>query len=233
MVSGGRGTFLNCMFLLLIFDFFSKNHLLIKLTNISIDILVCFFLYFIWHHMRHVIHDIGIIDSFFYALYVFNSNFIFFDINAFPLIPANIFHLLYVIELAQQNVSIGIKGFYNLILQFPPSWFDGILYTRPISDGWTLANYYWHGGGFFILANLYFYGGITPMLISYFFIGLIALKIDQITKNYKKLFLYLLYFSLFPIWFIQLGYGLQGFVRTIEVFFIIFLIYKFIFNIKK
>ena len=221
------------MFLLFIFDFFSKNHLFIKLITSSINIFVCFFLYFIWHYMRHEIHDIGLVESYFNAFYVFNTNFLGFDIDSIPLIPALIFHLLYVIELAQQNISIGIIGFFNLILQFPPSWFDGILYTRPISDGWTLSNYYWHGGGFFILANLYFYGGIIPLVISYFFIGIIAITIDEIIKNYNKLLLYFLYFSLFPIWFIQLGYGLQGFVRVIEVFFIGFLFYKITFHKKK
>ena len=70
------------------------------------------------------------------------------NLYSYPLICVSLFHLLYVIQLEDQGISLAGSTFFNLFPQALPSFLDGILWDRPLNDNWVLAEYYAHGGGF-------------------------------------------------------------------------------------
>ena len=121
-----------------------------------------------------------------------------------------------VIDLLKSGNSRGFQTFLNLIPQSLPSFFDGILYTRPISDSEYLLDFVRTGGGFLLHANLFWNNGYIGLIIGLVILIITTYYIDNIflTANSIQLGLYLF---ILPIFVVQFFYGFQGLVRCIEI----------------
>lgn len=144
------------------------------------------------------------------------------------MISASLFHLLYVIQLIQDGISLGGSTFINLIPQSLPSWLDGVLWVRPLNDNWRLADYYHHGGGFFLVANAYWNGGLWVALLFMTVLSAIFVGLDRYLMRPDVGLLYrAVYWLWLPVMIVQLGYGMQGVVRVVQLLVAVILLERF------
>ena len=145
------------------------------------------------------------------------------------MISASLFHLLYVIQLIQDGISLGGSTFVNLIPQSLPSWLDGVLWERPLNDNWLLADYYYHGGGFLLVANAYWNGGLWVALLFMAVLSAIFVGFDRYLMRPDVGLLYrAVYWLWLPVMIVQMGYGLQGMVRVVELLAAVILVERFL-----
>ncbi len=145
------------------------------------------------------------------------------------MIGASLFHSLYVIQLLQDGISINSSTFVNLIQQLLPSWLDGVLWTRPLNDNWLLANYYYHGGGFLLVANAYWNGGLWVALLFMVVMSAIFVGFDRHLRRPDAGLLYrMAYWLWLPVMIVQLGYGIQGMMRVVELLMAVILLERFL-----
>ena len=145
------------------------------------------------------------------------------------MISASLFHLLYVIQLIQDGISLGGSTFVNLIPQSLPSWLDGVFWERPLNDNWLLAGYYYHGGGFLLVANAYWNGGLWVALIFMAVLSAIFVGFDRHLMRPDVGLLYrAAYWLWVPVLIVQMGYGLQGTVRIVELLLALILLEHFL-----
>jgi hypothetical protein len=157
-----------------------------------------------------------------------------YDLESLPLLGQNLFHLLYTIDLIEKGISLKGSTFINLVPQFLPQYLDGILWERPINDNWLLNDQYKHEGGFLHLANAYWNGGLFVCLLYCLILSYLLKKIDAHLNLNKSSTLFLAtYIFYIPSLIVQMGYGIQGIARIIEVLFIIIIIDGFIYNRKN
>ncbi len=150
-------------------------------------------------------------------------------LNNINMIGASLFHLLYVIQLIQDGISINSSTFVNLIQQLLPSWLDGVLWTRPLNDNWLLANYYYHGGGFLLVANAYWNGGLWVALLFMVVMSAIFVGFDRHLRRPDAGLLYrMAYWLWLPVMIVQLGYGIQGMMRVVELLMAVILLERFL-----
>lgn len=142
-----------------------------------------------------------------------------------PMIGQSLFHLLYVIQLESDGISLSGLTFTNLLPQALPSFLDGVLWTRPENDNWLLMKYYVSGGGFLVTANTYWNGGLWVSLLAMNVIAAIAAGLDRHHRRSTvgNVFRFAYWLSC-PVFFVQLAYGLQGLVRVVEFLLLIILI---------
>ena len=145
------------------------------------------------------------------------------------MISASLFHLLYVIQLIQDGISLGGSTFINLIPQSLPSWLDGVLWERPLNDNWLLADYYYHGGGFLLVANAYWNGGLSVALLFMAVLSAIFVSFDRYLLRPDVGLIYrIVYWLWVPVLIVQMGYGLQGMVRIVELLVAVILLERFL-----
>lgn len=235
MLSGGRGYFV----FLWLFAGILECYLFLKkrgsLLWCIIFIALAYFAFQSWPYLRWNLALIpvkaALVQSFDIALLnsdgafggiVHNPNI---KIEDFTMVGASLFHLLYVIQLIQDGISLGGSTFINLIPQTLPSFMGGILWDRPLNDAWRLAEYYYHGGGFLAIANAYWNGGLAVTMIFVLVLSILFIGFDSYFMRHRTSFLYkLTYWFLLPIMIIQLGYGIQGLTRVIEILAVVILI---------
>jgi hypothetical protein len=137
------------------------------------------------------------------------------DIGMFS---ASMFHLLYVEQLIRDGISLDGASFVNLLPQALPSWLDGVLWKRPLNDNWLLAEHYHHGGGFLVVANAYWNGGIWVAELAIAALSFIFVGYDRYLANPRAGMIYrVAYWLWLPIMVVQIGYGLQGMIRVVEL----------------
>jgi hypothetical protein len=141
------------------------------------------------------------------------------------MISMSLFHLLYVIDLIRDGISLGGSTFLNLFPQVLPEFLDGVLWQRPLNDNWRLADQFFHGGGFLVVANAYWNGGFWVAMLFMSVLSAIFLALDRYLASRKVGTLYrVVYWLWLPVFIVQLGYGIQGLVRVIQLLvFVIFL----------
>jgi hypothetical protein len=139
-------------------------------------------------------------------------------LGQFTMIGASLFHLLYVVQLIHDGISLHGETFINLLPQFLPSWLDGVLWDRPISDGWLLAEHYHHGGGFLVVANAYWNGGIWVTASFMCALSIIFVGFDRHLAGRRTGTIYrVAYWFWLPVMMVQIGYGIEGLVRVVEL----------------
>lgn len=149
-------------------------------------------------------------------------------LNDIAMIGASLFHLLYVIQLIQDGISLGGSTFVNLIPQSLPSWLDGVLWERPLNDNWLLADYYYHGGGFLLVANAYWNGGLWVALLFMAVVAAIFVGLDRYLMRPDVGLLYrAVYWLWLPVMIVQLGYGMQGVMRVVQLLVAVILLERF------
>lgn len=145
-----------------------------------------------------------------------------------PMHGASLFHLLYVIQLIQDGISLAGSTFVNLIPQSLPSWLEGLLWERPLNDNWLLGNYYYHGGGFLIVANAYWNGGLWVALLFMAVLSAIFVGLDRyLTRPDVGLLYRAVYWLWLPVMIVQMGYGIQGIVRVIQLLVAVIVLERF------
>jgi hypothetical protein len=139
-------------------------------------------------------------------------------IGDFTMISGSLFHLLDVVQLIRDGISLHGSTFVNLFPQFLPSWLDGVFWDRPISDGWVLGNYYSHGGGFLLIANAYWNGGTWVAVLFMSILSAIFVGYDRYLADPRAGTIYRVFYWLWmPAMIVQLCYGLEGMARVIEL----------------
>lgn len=139
-------------------------------------------------------------------------------LSEFTMIGASLFHLLYVIELVRDGITLAGATFLNLLPQALPSWLDGVLWERPQNDNWRLAEYYYHGGGFLMVANTYWNGGLWVAALFIAVLSRLFMVFDHYMMNRNAGFVFrIVYWLWAPVAVVQLGYGIQGLVRVVEI----------------
>jgi len=139
-------------------------------------------------------------------------------VEDYAMLGTSVFHLLYVVQLTKDGSSLRGSTFINLIPQAVPDFLTSRLWDRPVNDNWRLAEHYYHGGGFLAVANAYWNGGLLTMsayvlVISTLFLGLDRYLARRATKALYKA----VYWLWLPVMVVQLGYGIQGLARVIEL----------------
>lgn len=157
------------------------------------------------------------------------------NLNDYPMIGQSLFHMLYVVDLVKQANTLDGITFINLISQATPQVIAGWLgYERPLNDNWRLGLYYRHMGGFLAIANAYWNGGVWVMTIFMVVLSSVVMAIDRyFAKGNRKIIAVLGYWSLLPIFAVQLAYGIQGLVRVLQLVGLLILFDKFRFLNKK
>lgn len=146
----------------------------------------------------------------------------------YTMIGQSLFHFLYVVELIKNGVSLGGTTFLNLIPQSLPDVLDGVLWTRPINDNWRLGDHFSHGGGFLVIANAYWNGGaLVALAFTSLLAGIFAWFDRQLSRPSTSLIYRAVYWLWLPIMLIQLGYGIQGLARVIQLLAFIIIIQRF------
>jgi len=139
-------------------------------------------------------------------------------IQNFTRIGMALFHMLYSIQLINDGISLGGSTFINLIPQALPSFLDGILWDRPIHDEYKLEEYYYHGGGFLIVANAYWNGGLAVTVVFVLVLSVLFIGFDSYLIRHRTSILYkFMYWLMLPLIILQLGYGIQGLARVVEI----------------
>lgn len=145
------------------------------------------------------------------------------------MIGASLFHLLYVIELIRDGVSLGGSTFVNLIPQALPSWLDGVFWERPLNDNWRLAEQYYHSGGFLIVANAYWNGGLGVVVAFMAALSSLFTAFDRYLMKPGTGMLYrFAYWLWLPVMVVQLGYGIQGLIRVVQLLVAMMLLDRFL-----
>lgn len=150
-------------------------------------------------------------------------------LNDIPMHGASLFHLLYVIQLIQDGISLGGSTFVNLIPQSMPSWLDGVLWKRPLNDNFLLGDYYYHGGGFLLVANAYWNGGLWVALLFMAVVAAIFVGFDRYLIRPDVGLLYrAIYWLWLPVMIVQLGYGMQGLIRVVQLLVAVIVLERFL-----
>lgn len=223
---GGRGFHFVVVFILLILTFRAERSSYSRNTRIILYLIAFVFLYEIWPITRFVLSDGGFFSAF--SVY-FNGSKSFsnvaFDLHEINMFGQSLFHLLYVVELVNNNNILNGMSFLNLIPQSLPGFLDGIVFDRPLNDAVRLQSIYWNGGGFWLLANVYWNGWLSFILfcliaplIFYFFDN----KFVAASSSFFSIF----YLIFYPVFFVQIAYGLQGFARVLEVLALVYVLGK-------
>ncbi|GLS34422.1 hypothetical protein GCM10010869_00100 [Mesorhizobium tianshanense] len=134
------------------------------------------------------------------------------------MIGQSLYHLLYAVQLIKDGISLSGLTFINLIPQALPEFLDGVLWDRPLNDNYRLMEYYHHGGGFLILANVYWNGGLA--VVGPFFAALSTIFIvfdKHLVKASTGVIYRAVYWLWIPIMIVQLGYGVQGEFRVVQL----------------
>lgn len=139
-------------------------------------------------------------------------------INDVTMIGQSLFHFLYVVELIDSGNSLAGQTFLNLVPQMIPDFLDKIFFERPINDNWILTDYYFHGGGFLVIANAYWNGGTWVACLFIALLTGIFVGFDRYLHNQNSGGLYKgVYWLWLPVMVVQLGYGIQGLARVVEL----------------
>jgi len=146
-------------------------------------------------------------------------------ISQFKVLDQLLFHMLYVVQLVNDGISLGGDTFINLFPQSIPSFLDGLLMYRPRNDNWILGDYYGGGGGFLVIANAYWNGGVLVSMVFILFLTIMSIFIDRYPMRRKAgIVFYAVYILMFPVMAVQLGYGIQGLVRVLEVIMLVIML---------
>ena len=237
LLSGGRGYFVFAWLIAGIFEGYLFLRRRGSLLWCIIFIALAYFSYLSWPYLRWNLALIpvkaALVESVNIALFrsggvysssVYSSNIY---IEHITMIGQSLFHLLYVIQLIQDGISLGGSTFINLIPQALPSFLDGILWDRPLNDNYRLGEYYYHGGGFLTVANAYWNGGLVVMVAFVSVLSVLFIGFDKyLTRPQTGVLYKFVYWILLPVMIIQLGYGIQGLARVIEILAIVILIDK-------
>lgn len=149
-------------------------------------------------------------------------------LNDIPMHGTSLFHLLYVIQLVQDGISLAGSSFVNLIPQSLPGWLDSVLWERPLNDNWLLGEYYYHGGGFLIIANAYWNGGLWVALLFIAVLAAIFVGFDRYLMRPDVGLLYrAVYWLWLPVMIVQMGYGIQGMARVVQLLAVVILLERF------
>lgn len=229
---GSRGSVVGLLGLALIFDILTDRSKSSMIFNISSSFLLIIILVVLWPIMRNFIYIDGFAGAFVSSLHYVaggaGSSFKNTQFSLIPMIPMTLFHFLYVSDLISNGVSLNYSTFINLIPQQIPSFIaDAIGYVRPLNDNWRLADYYFHGGGFYIFANAYWNGGVIPLVLFTYAISQILIWIEVFFKNNHIVYYlaYPLFIYLIPV---NTFYGIQPLIRGLEYGFVaIFIVYIF------
>ena len=151
------------------------------------------------------------------------------------MIGQSLFHMLYVVDLVKQENTLNGSTFVNLIPQaIPQIVADWLEYERPLNDNWKLGYYYRHQGGFLAMANAYWNGGVWVMATFMLVLSSVVMFIDRyFAQGNRKIISVLGYWSLLPIFTVQLAYGIQGLVRVLQMLGLLILFDKVKFSKKK
>lgn len=145
------------------------------------------------------------------------------------MISASLFHLLYVIDLIRDGVSLGGSTFVNLVPQALPGFLDGVLWERPLNDNWRLAEQFYHGGGFLVVANAYWNGGFWVAMLFMMVVSSVLVAFDRYLQNRKVGPLYrIVYWLWLPVFIVQLGYGIQGMVRVLQLLVVVIVLERLV-----
>ena len=100
------------------------------------------------------------------------------------LLPQAIAHMMYGIEINNQNINVYTEGtatfLLKIITQIVPSFLLRPLGVELYNGPWLLADYYIHGGGFFVPAELMFIGGYYTLIIISFYFGVLSELNDRL-----------------------------------------------------
>lgn len=236
---GSRGSGVGILILLLIFDSMTDKSKNLKFFNAFSSFLLILILIILWPIIRSLVYDYGLVNAFVislnYVIFEASNSFENMQFRLIPMIPMTLFHFLYVSDLIAEGISLDYSTFFNLIPQQIPSAISSVIgYERPLNDNWRLANYFFHGGGFYIFANAYWNGGVIALGLFTFVIVQVLVWIEKFFKNHHIIYYlaYPLFIYLIPV---NTFYGIQPFVRGLEYALIaIFLIYIYKrFRIKR
>jgi len=151
-----------------------------------------------------------------------------------PMFGQSLFHFLYVVDLEISGISRYGITFLNLLPQLLPEFLDGVFFTRPLNDNWILGDYYFHGGGFWLAANAYWNGGSLVMLLFICILAGIFCGLDRYFMGRRSGSLFkLIYWLWIPAMVVQIGYGIQGMVRVVEILLLIIFIERFFLNTSQ
>lgn len=140
-----------------------------------------------------------------------------FDPTSITMLPQSYFHLLHCISLREEGISLNGLGFWYLIPQSIPSDLAKLLgYERPLNAAWRLAEYRIHAGGMYIIAEGYWELGLVGSALVAALMGISANWFERYCRRSPPVvsFCYILLLggSAFGVF-----YGLQSFVKSIEV----------------
>jgi hypothetical protein len=92
-----------------------------------------------------------------------------------------------------------------------------------------LGDHYYHGGGFLLVANAYWNGGLWVALLFMAVLSAIFVGFDRYLMRPDVGLLYrAVYWLWLPVMIVQLGYGIQGVVRVVQLLVAVILLERFL-----
>ncbi len=142
------------------------------------------------------------------------------DINqplSIKMLPQSYWHLLHTIDLYQTGVRLNGTSFVDLVPQsIPEVLAKSVGYQRPPSGPVRLYDYRIHGGGMFIIAEGYWNFGMFGALLVSITAAVLTLKLESWFREQEAIVVCAYFATIGTVGF-GTYYGLQTFVKSIEI----------------
>jgi hypothetical protein len=133
------------------------------------------------------------------------------------MLPQSYWHLLHTIDLYQTGVRLNGTSFIDLVPQsIPDVLAKSVGYQRPLSGPVRLYDYRIHGGGMFIIAEGYWNFGMLGALLVSTAAAFLALKLEEWFRRQEAIVVCTYFATIGTVGF-GTYYGLQTFVKSIEI----------------
>lgn len=133
------------------------------------------------------------------------------------MLPQSYWHLLHTIDLYQTGVRLNGTSFIDLVPQsIPDVLAKSVGYQRPPSGPVRLYDYRIHGGGMFIIAEGYWNFGMFGALLVSITAAVLSLKLESWFRNQEAIVVCAYFATIGTVGF-GTYYGLQTFVKSIEI----------------
>ncbi len=144
------------------------------------------------------------------------------------MIPQSYWHLLHTIDLYKSGVRLNGTSFTDLVPQsIPEAVAKAVGYQRPPSGPVRLYDYRIHGGGMFILGEGYWNFGLIGALLVAIASAALAVRLESWFRKQEPIVVCTYFATIGTVGF-GTYYGLQTFVKSIEIALVLGLAMKFV-----
>jgi hypothetical protein len=142
------------------------------------------------------------------------------------MLPQSYWHLLHTIDLYESGVRLDGASFADLLPQsIPEVVANAVGYQRPPSGPVRLFEYRVHGGGMFIIGEGYWNFGLVGAMLVGLASALLAVKLEAWFRRQDPIVVCSYFATIGTVGF-GVYYGLQTFVKSIEIALVLGLVMK-------